>query len=141
MFDIGFWELALIAVIALIVLGPEKLPTVARTAGLWLGKARHFIATVKADIDRELQAEELKRSLQNNADLSELKEVLNATRNEIEQDIHPDYLVKAQDTPPAAAPTAPPPAPAVAPPAAAKPEEAPPAASPEHDAEPHDTKR
>ncbi len=59
MFDIGFWELCLIGVLALIVLGPERLPQVARTAGLWMGRARRFLGDVKADIDRELREGEL----------------------------------------------------------------------------------
>lgn len=61
MFDVGFWELVVIGIVALLVLGPERLPVVARTVGLWYGKARHFVGSVKADIDRELKAEELKR--------------------------------------------------------------------------------
>jgi sec-independent protein translocase protein TatB len=61
MFDVGFWELVVIGIVALLVLGPERLPVVARTVGLWYGKARYFVGTVKADIDRELKAEELKR--------------------------------------------------------------------------------
>lgn len=61
MFDVGFWELVVIGIVALLVLGPERLPVVARTVGLWYGKARHFVGTVKADIDREIKAEELKR--------------------------------------------------------------------------------
>lgn len=64
MFDVGFWELVVIGIVALLVLGPERLPVVARTAGLWYGKVRHFVGTVKADIDRELKAEELKRIVQ-----------------------------------------------------------------------------
>ncbi|GAB4298020.1 MAG: Sec-independent protein translocase protein TatB [Thiohalomonadaceae bacterium] len=64
MFDVGFWELVVIGIVALLVLGPERLPVVARTVGLWYGKARHFVGTVKADIDRELKAEELKRIVQ-----------------------------------------------------------------------------
>jgi sec-independent protein translocase protein TatB len=64
MFDVGFWELVIIGIVALLVLGPERLPVVARTVGLWYGKARHFVGTVKADIDRELKAEELKRIVQ-----------------------------------------------------------------------------
>ena len=59
MFDVGFWELALIGVIALIVLGPERLPKAARTAGLWMGRARRMLREVKADIDREIRASEL----------------------------------------------------------------------------------
>jgi len=54
MFDIGFWELALIMVVALMVIGPERLPGLARTAGLWAGKAQAMIRSVKMDIDREL---------------------------------------------------------------------------------------
>jgi sec-independent protein translocase protein TatB len=56
-FDIGFWELALILLVALLVIGPDRLPGLARTAGLWLGKAQAMIRSVKADIDRELASE------------------------------------------------------------------------------------
>lgn len=63
MFDIGFWELSLIMVVALMVIGPDRLPGLARTAGLWFGKAQAMVRSVKADIDRELSAEELKKSL------------------------------------------------------------------------------
>ena len=59
MFDVGFWELAIIAVIALIVIGPDRLPRAARTAGLWGGRARRIVADVKADIDREVRESEL----------------------------------------------------------------------------------
>lgn len=64
MFDIGFFEICLIGVIALLVIGPEKLPRVARTVGLWLGKAQGMVKTVKYEIDEQLRAEELKQSLQ-----------------------------------------------------------------------------
>lgn len=67
MFDVGFWELVVIGIVALLVLGPERLPVVARTVGLWYGKARHFVGTVKADIDREIKAEELKRIVEQQA--------------------------------------------------------------------------
>lgn len=60
MFDIGFWEMSLIALIALVVLGPERLPGVARTAGHWIGRARRMIGEVKADIDREIRNAEIK---------------------------------------------------------------------------------
>ena len=59
MFDVGFWELAIIAVIALLVIGPARLPKAARTAGLWVGRARRMVADVKADIDREVRQSEL----------------------------------------------------------------------------------
>lgn len=60
MFDIAFSELLLVAVVALIVIGPEKLPKVARTLGLLAGRLQRYVATVKADIDRELQFEDLR---------------------------------------------------------------------------------
>ena len=63
MFDIGFWELAVIAVVALLVIGPDKLPDVARKGGLYLGRFRRFVGQVKSDIDRELRQEELKKAL------------------------------------------------------------------------------
>jgi len=63
MFEVGFSELVLIMVIALLVLGPERLPKVARSIGLWVGKARSMARTVKAEISREIAADELKRML------------------------------------------------------------------------------
>ena len=63
MFDVGFFELLLVGLVALLVFGPERLPSLARTAGLWLGRGRRFLSTVKADIEQELKAEELKRIL------------------------------------------------------------------------------
>lgn len=67
MFDIGFSELLLVGVIALVVLGPERLPRAARTAGLWLGRARATAQRFTAEIDRELKAEELRQTLREQA--------------------------------------------------------------------------
>jgi len=64
MFDIGFWELCLITVVALLVFGPEKLPEMARSAGLWVGRARRFMSTVKQDVSRELHLEEIRETIQ-----------------------------------------------------------------------------
>jgi sec-independent protein translocase protein TatB len=61
MFDISFTELLIIAVVALLVVGPERLPKVARTAGLLLGRLQRYVSDVKSDISREMQLEELKR--------------------------------------------------------------------------------
>ena len=61
MFEVGFSEIALIAVVALIVLGPERLPKVARTLGHLLGRARGYANQVKQDIDREMQMDELRK--------------------------------------------------------------------------------
>jgi sec-independent protein translocase protein TatB len=89
MFDIGFWELLVIGVVALLVIGPERLPKVARTAGLWLGRARRFVSSVKADIDREIAAEELKKVLAKQADSSGVHEILEETRKSIDFDEAP----------------------------------------------------
>ncbi|QEL65900.1 Sec-independent protein translocase subunit B [Oryzomicrobium terrae] len=61
MFDISFTELIVIAVVALVVIGPERLPKVARTAGLLLGRLQRYVSDVKSDIQREMQLEELKK--------------------------------------------------------------------------------
>jgi sec-independent protein translocase protein TatB len=61
MFDIGISEIMLIAVVALVVLGPEKLPKTARTLGHLFGRLQRYVADVKADINRELELEELKK--------------------------------------------------------------------------------
>lgn len=64
MFDFSFGEMGLIAVVALLVLGPERLPRVARTAGALVRRARNSWQSVRDEIERELQAEDLKRSLE-----------------------------------------------------------------------------
>jgi sec-independent protein translocase protein TatB len=61
MFDIGFSELMVIGVVALLVIGPEKLPRVARTVGHLLGRAQRYVNDVKSDINREIQLDELKK--------------------------------------------------------------------------------
>jgi len=76
-FDIGFWEIAIIVLIALIVLGPERLPRAARTIGFWVGKARRTLAEVKRDIDREIDAADLK-------ELKDIKEDLQETKTAVQ---------------------------------------------------------
>jgi sec-independent protein translocase protein TatB len=63
MFDVGFWEMVLVGVVALLVFGPERLPRVVRETGLWVRKARSVVATAKREIDQELQLQELQESL------------------------------------------------------------------------------
>jgi len=63
MFDIGFSELLIIAVVALLVLGPERLPRAARLAGMWVRKARAQWYSVQADLERELAQEEYQRTV------------------------------------------------------------------------------
>lgn len=86
MFDIGFWELCLIAIVALLILGPERLPTAARTAGKWISKIRNMVAGVKQEIDRELQLDEIRskikaqeEALKEKADLDSIQEALDQT--------------------------------------------------------------
>ena len=64
MFDIGFWELMIIGLVALVVVGPERLPKLAYTAGKWLGKGRSMLNAVKSEINKEMKAEELKQILE-----------------------------------------------------------------------------
>ena len=89
MFEIGFWELIVVGVVAMIVVGPEQLPGLARKAGFWLGKARRMIAEMKAEVDRELHLEEIKQSLRQQADLGEVKNLadeVKSFRREIEEE-------------------------------------------------------
>lgn len=85
MFDVGFWELAVIMVVALLVVGPERLPRLARTVGLWVGRGRRFVQTVKADIDRELAADELKKTLAKQAEIPELYDIIEETEQALKE--------------------------------------------------------
>ncbi|MES1927120.1 Sec-independent protein translocase protein TatB [Salinisphaera sp. T31B1] len=60
MFDVGFWELALMAVIGLIVLGPERLPVVARTLGTWIGRAKGYVRGLTSELEREVNVDDLR---------------------------------------------------------------------------------
>ncbi len=95
MFDIGFLELTVIAVVGLIVIGPERLPEVARTVGKWVGRFRRFVSNVKSDIDRELRQEELRKALDRDAGLDELKQIMNTDTFTLEEEEKTDYKVKA----------------------------------------------
>jgi len=83
MFDIGFWELALIGVVALLVVGPDRLPALARTIGLWVGRIRRYVSTVRDDIEREIQADELRKMLDKPDELNPLKDVIDETTGSI----------------------------------------------------------
>ncbi|MEW5787949.1 MAG: Sec-independent protein translocase protein TatB [Pseudomonadota bacterium] len=76
MFDIGFTELLLIGVVALVVIGPERLPKVARTAGQWLGKLNRYVSQVKQDIDRDIKLEELRKMQQEMRETAQKYEIL-----------------------------------------------------------------
>lgn len=78
MFDIGFSEMVVAAVVALIVLGPERLPKVARTMGTLLGRLQRYVSDVKADINREMELEELRK----------FKDQFQSAAESVEQTIH-----------------------------------------------------
>ena len=100
MFDVGFWELGLIMVVALLVIGPERMPGLARKAGILLGKGRKFIRSVKEDIDQEIAAEELKKILKEHSDSTGLHEIIEETKETVDE-VKQDYLLKAVKDAPA----------------------------------------
>jgi len=102
MFDVGFSELLVIGLVALIVLGPERLPKVARTVGHLLGRMQRYAASVKADIEREIQLEELKRlEAQIQAQARELEREMQQQAASIAHEI--DGARRAVETEPTAA--------------------------------------
>jgi sec-independent protein translocase protein TatB len=82
MFDVSFSELLIIAVVALLVVGPERLPKLARTAGHLLGRLQRYVSDVKADINREMQLDELKRMQQQIEDSA--RDVEQSVRTELD---------------------------------------------------------
>lgn len=98
MFDIGFWELTVIGVIALMVVGPERLPAMARTLGLWVGRIRRYVSHVRDDIEREIQAEELRELMKDSGNLNSIGESLTEAGkalNEVKRDIESADLSSA----------------------------------------------
>lgn len=83
MFDFGFSEMVIVAIVGLIVLGPERLPKVAKQAGQWLGKLQRYVADVKSDINRQMEIDEL-RKLQGEVSgaARELQDTLQSTVSE-----------------------------------------------------------
>lgn len=81
MFDVSLSELVLILVVGLLVFGPEKLPEVVRTTGLWISKIRRSFNQIRSEIEREVGVDELKREIHNQSILDSLKEVRNDLNN------------------------------------------------------------
>lgn len=88
MFDLSFGELAIIAVVALLVLGPERLPTAARTVGALLRKLRNGWQGVRNEIERELAAEDLKRDIRNSATSVDLREDIRSVAEEFKNAVN-----------------------------------------------------
>jgi len=84
-FDVGFTELLLIGVVALVVIGPERLPAVARNVGLYVGKLQRFVTGVKRDIRQELETGELKKLIGDQKEqLDELRKAVDTTRRQVD---------------------------------------------------------
>jgi len=99
MFDIGFWEMLIIGVVGLVVIGPERLPAVARTIGSWVGKMRGFVASTRADLEKEINSTELRQILDDKqGEINELRDMLNDTRASIESS--DQYVMNAIDDEP-----------------------------------------
>ncbi len=116
MFDIGFLELVLIAVLALLILGPERLPHAARTAGKWVGKAKRMASNLTEEVDRQLKAEELRERIKDAGDDIKVEEVEKTVREALDKAEEFKHMVNknasveqldtasaAQKTPPASA--------------------------------------
>jgi sec-independent protein translocase protein TatB len=90
-FDIGFTELLLCAVVGLLVLGPERLPVAVRTTSLWLGRIRRQFNEIKAEVEREIGADEIRAQLHNDRIMDELREsraMLESTARELSQPLN-----------------------------------------------------
>ena len=98
MFDFGFWEIAIIGVITLIVVGPERMPSLARKAGLYFGKLNRFFNKVKSDINEELKMDEIKEQMSMDDEkiiLSEVTEDIQSSAYSLKQEnIFPDKKTK-----------------------------------------------
>jgi sec-independent protein translocase protein TatB len=108
MFDIGFTELLVIGVVALIVIGPEKLPRMARTVGHLAGRLQRYVSDVKADINREIELEELRKmrdSMQQHASEFEtsVQSEMNKTETELNKSVEDAVAEKKPEEPKPAA--------------------------------------
>ncbi len=105
MFDIGFTELLVIGVVALIVIGPEKLPRVARTVGHLAGRLQRYVSDVKADINREIELDELRKmreSMQQAA--SEMDKTESDLNKTVEAAVNPSEIAAEEKKPEPAKP-------------------------------------
>lgn len=113
MFDVGFSELVVIALVALIVIGPERLPKVARTVGILLGRLQRYVNDVKSDINREIQLDELKQlQEQVTSQTRDLETSLTSEMRAVEDSLNqtiapPENLLPASETATLAEPAAP----------------------------------
>ncbi|NMT62336.1 Sec-independent protein translocase protein TatB [Marinobacter orientalis] len=100
MFDIGFVELLICGVIALLVLGPERLPTAARAAGRWIGGARRMVSQFSSELDRQLKAEELREELRKAGDVG-LDDVQKSVRGALDEAKKYEHMILSEEEKPA----------------------------------------
>ncbi len=84
MFDIGFLELLVIAVIALIVLGPERLPVAIKVVAVWIGRLRRSFQSIRQEIEKEINADEIRREIHNESVMAELKKTRDSLQKEVD---------------------------------------------------------
>lgn len=96
MFDIGFLELLICGVIALLVLGPERLPTAARAAGRWIGKTRRMVGQFTSELDRQLKADELREELRKAGDIG-LDDVQKNVRGALDEAKKYEHMILTDD--------------------------------------------
>lgn len=86
MSEAGLWELVIIFVLALLILGPERLPVVARKAGYWIGKTRRYINNLKSDVEREFRSDDLEKMLmEQRQEIQNLRTIVSEGREEAQQ--------------------------------------------------------
>lgn len=100
MLDIGGLELLLIAVVALLVIGPERMPEALRTLGLWLGRLRRSFTSVKNEIEKEIGMDEVRRQLHNESVMEQMKRIEEEVQNSVNVDTndpHPTLKTPAAE--------------------------------------------
>ncbi len=98
MFDSSFSELVVVCVIALVVLGPERLPGAMRTLGLWIGRLSRTFSTLKSEIEREIGMDEIRRQLHNEAVMDQIKRLEQDVRGETANGTKPDSHTDTSST-------------------------------------------
>lgn len=87
MFDLSFWEIAIIAIVAVIVVGPERLPSLAYKAGQWVTRVRRFVSNAKAEMESEFNTADLRKLLSaQEEEMQKLRRLVEDTRQEVEQE-------------------------------------------------------
>lgn len=94
MFDIGFFELLVIAIVSLVVIGPERLPETVRSISLWIGRLKRSLRETRSELEKQLGADDIRRQLHN----EEVMQSLERTRREVEASMHQAMSEGGKDT-------------------------------------------